>query len=172
MERWVNIIQRNTPRKVPIDSPPEWLVCTDASRWGWGYVAVNSGTNEVRTFGDRWSPHMEATYGDQLGSSVFAEPKGVVNSVIHLFSSRDPVRRIRIATDNTATQFSFKRGFSSCALHLNQSIGRLRNLYPDLVIDTMYIPGEDNPADGPSRGRPLTPGQTQEAADQLLRVMG
>jgi hypothetical protein len=172
MDRWTRIIQSNKPRKVPVDAPPEWLICTDASRWGWGYLAVNSGTNEVRTFGARWSDHMEKTYGDQLGSSVFAEPKGVVNSVLHLLSVHDPVRRVRIATDNTATRFSFQRGFSSVALHLNQCIMRLKEIFPDLVIDMMYIPGEENPADGPSRGKPLTAVQAHEAAGDLLRVMG
>lgn len=172
MASWVELIARNEPRKVPVDIEPEWLLCSDASRWGWGYVAVNSATNEVRTHGAPWSAYMERTHGDKLGSSTFAEPHGVVNSVCHLFTPRDGVRRILIATDNTATRWSFERGFSSHALHLNQCIGRLKSMLPGVDFKMTYVPGADNPADGPSRGAPIPEHQLPAMANSLRRVVG
>ena len=172
ISEWVQLIAANTPRPVPIETEPEWTVATDASRFGWGYVAFSHSTGEVRTHGAKWDAYMEEKYGDQLGHSTVAEPHGAVNSVLHLFAPRDGVRRIRLATDNSATRWSFGRGFSTHSMAINMAIGRLRALLPSLIVTMTYLPGEINPADGPSRGRPLSPEQAKAAANSLRQVMG
>lgn len=168
MESWTSLVARNEPRHVPAVVEPEWMVFSDASRWGWGYVAIEAATMQVRSHGERWAPQMQAAHGERLGQSTFAEPHAVVNSLLHLIAPGAGVRRVRVATDNTATLYSFGRGFSSHALHLNQCISRLKELLPGVVVEMIFIPGKENPADGPSRGRPAT----EAEFESLRQVMG
>lgn len=172
IKSWVDLIERNKPRHVPLDEEPQWLIATDASRFGWGYVAINTASHQIRSHGVPWSPYLEQKYGENLGHSTTAEPIGLVNSVCHLFAPHKGVRKVRIATDNTATKFSFNRGFSTHSLIINQSIGRLRSLFPDTDFDIVHVAGIHNWADGPSRGRPLSPDEEQEAAHDMLQSMG
>jgi hypothetical protein len=152
-------------------SEPEWLVCTDASRYGWGYVALNESTGDIRHYGAPWSAHMEHTHGEKLGSSVFAEPHGVVNSIFHLFALSKPTR-VKLGTDNTATQASFTRGFNSHSPAINDCIRRLRERFPRLDIDFVYIQGASNPADFASRGGNVDSKDAGQLAQSLRQVMG
>jgi hypothetical protein len=175
MEEWVKRIEKNKPRHVPVHVDPEWIIATDASRWGWGYVATNVATHEVRTYGACWSDEMQQLHGDRLGASTFAEPHAVINAIAHVFTPRDKIRRIRIATDNSATMYSFNRGFSTHVEHLNTCIGHLEHMRKqlgDMQVELTFIKGESNPSDGPSRGRPLTEEEREKAATTLLQVVG
>ena len=69
LDRWTALLLANKPRKVPKESTPEWLVMSDASRWGWGYVALQSATGELRHHGAPWSAEMERCHGDRLGAA-------------------------------------------------------------------------------------------------------
>ncbi len=170
MERWMRILLENKPRKVPVSKEPEWIVATDASRWGWGYVAVNSETHEVRTHGSAWSPYMEHRYGERLGSSVLAEPKGLVNAMCHLLApDRDSAKKVLVLSDNSATCAAVNRGFSTHALHLNACIGQLKNSFPQYEFEVQHIAGQENPADKPSRNSQLSEQEAAEAAQALLR---
>ena len=152
LERWTRICTDNAPRVVRPRGRPEWLICTDASRWGWGYVAVNEATGELRQYGAPWSQHMERQYGDKhLGSSVFAEPYGVVNSLCHLLRPGEATRVV-VGTDSTVARAAFARGYNSHSVHINRCIRRLQEAFGDLTIEFVHIPGISNPADGLSRG--------------------
>jgi len=172
IEEWAALVIENKPREVPTaHAAPEWIVATDASRWGWGYLAVKS-NGEVRAHGERWSAQMERLFGDRLGASTFAEPHGVVNAMCHLIAPRDGVKRVRIATDNTATECSFNRGFSSHALHLNACIGRLQDTYVGTRFELVHIAGVLNPADPYSRGVSQTAAERMAGAERLRQVVG
>jgi len=172
MEEWTNIVVENRPRKVVVYSEPEWYLCTDASRWGWGYVAVQSITGEVRSHGAPWDAAFEARHGDMLGHSTFAEPHGVVNSLCHLVAPGAGVRRVRVATDNMATRWAFDKGWSPHAPQFNSALTRLHGMLPGVAIEMMFIKGESNPADKPSRGGVYTREALGAVADCLRQVMG
>jgi len=172
MEEWTQLIVQNSPRRVRAMTDPEWLVCTDASRWGWGYVAVHSFTGEVRSHGARWSSYMEKMHGNQLGSSTFAEPHGVVNSLCHLIAPGAGVQRVRVATDNMATRWAFEKGWSPHAPQFNFCLARFKRIFPEMHIEMSYVKGELNPADRPSRGASYTSEEMGAVADCLRQVMG
>ena len=172
MQSWVDIVERNQPRVVPTNDSPEWILHTDASRRGWGYVAICVATNVFRYHGQSWSTYMQETHGDRLGHSTFAEPHAVRAALCHLFAPHSNIKRIRVCTDNLATFFSFKRQFSTHCLHLNALIDKIKAHCPGVEIDMAYVPGELNWADAPSRGRDLTPAEQEEAAKALLRELG
>ena len=152
LEHWTTLVLRNQPRKVPQQTPPEYIVATDASEWGWGYFAVHNRTGTIHTFGAPWTPAFRGIYGDRLGVSTFTEPQAVVNACCHLLDPRRPVR-VRIATDNTVTEAAIGRGYSTRSYHINECLRRLRQIFSaDFVFDATYLPGELNPADPLSRG--------------------
>lgn len=172
MEEWVGVISANQPRAVPLRARPEWLVTTDASRWGWGYVAYNPATCETRCHGAAWSPFMEDKYGDQLGHSTFAEPHGIVNALCHLLRGRDNIQYVCVGTDNIASACVLNRGFSSHSQALNECVGRLKLAFPQLDLEVRYTPGATNPADPLSRGRSITTDDQLQAASSLRRMWG
>lgn len=172
MQRWTEIALCNKPRRVVVDEEPEWIICTDASRWGWGYCAFNTATGEVRCHGARWPEALEAQLGDQLGHSTTAEPHAITLSVLHLVAPLGPVRSVRIGTDNSAAMWSFRREFSSRSLEINRAITRLRLAMPDIRFDIAHIPGATNPADKLSRGGEYKETELQEVGESILRVMG
>jgi len=174
IEEWVSRIAANEPRAVPDRrSDAEWIIATDASLYGWGYVALCSATGQTTSFGAPWSKEAVQQFGGLLGRSTWAEPRAVVNALCHWrCPERYEVARVLVLSDNSATVSSFNRGFSTRSLVLNQQIARLRSQLPSLDIELRHIEGSLNPADGPSRGVPLLAPSLAEAAEQLRLVVG
>jgi len=179
MEKWTELCLANEPRRVKRSSAPAWLVCTDASAWGWGYRAFNYTTGEIRKFGAKWSDDDKRnlfSIKDGHKRSVYAEPRAVHHSLLHLFNANEPSSsisfidaakdmlppgaaedervKICIATDNSATQHTFNTGFASRSFDINRTIKDIKDRFPDshFDIDVFFVPGKFNPADKPSRG--------------------
>ena len=84
-------------------------------------------------------------------------------------------QRVRVLTDNTATQAVFQRGFSSRSYHMNECVSRLRKIFgDDFAFDFAYLPGAINPADGLSRGVVASGESARDSmsAAELQRVAG
>lgn len=173
LERWSALVARNVPCPVPVQREPEWLMETDASLWGWGYVACNTSTGEVRMHGEKWSAQMWRQHGLKLRRSTFAEPHGIHNALCHLLSSTGP-RRVRIGTDSTVARASFERGFNSHSYDINEVLRRTRATFgPDFSIEFFHVPGSINVADSLSRGgRSLTTAEVDAARTSLWRDLG
>jgi hypothetical protein len=176
LESWTDIAVANAPFVVaPMDDECDWYVATDASRYGWGYVALNPTTGELRYHGAPWSRHMEEQYEYKLGSSVFAEPHGITNSLLHLLRPGE-AKRVRVGTDNTASLYSFDRGFNTHSPHINDCIRRLEERLAPTVFEWMFVPGKvnDQLADGFSRGLRTTVESSErgEMVERLHQVMG
>jgi hypothetical protein len=157
---WTNKCLDNQPHRLEPNNSSNltWVVCTDACRFGWGYVALNIKTGEVRQHGERWRYSFFAAHHPtgELGRSVFTEPHGLHNSLRHLLQPRpgEPKQHVIVGTDNIATRAGFARGYNSVSFSMNKCIEQTQKLYKDYyTFEFRYIAGSDNVhADAMSRG--------------------
>jgi hypothetical protein len=171
MVEWTSLARANAPRVVRESEPASWFVCTDASKWGWGYVALNRATGAFRTYGQQWTTEQLSKIFSRnniykIKKSVYSEPLAVYYSLCHLLNSNEPMQlkfaeeitkriKICVATDNSSTAFTMKKGFATRSFDINHQIQNLKHSFPDshFDIDFSFIPGWMNPADDDSRGR-------------------
>ena len=174
LQRWTDRALRNRPRYVPEesvpDAQPDWLVCVDACRTGFGYVALCPRTGKAHHHGQKWPAAFAAKNRHRLHQSVFTEPEGVVMSMCHLLSRTDSVQRIHIWTDSVTTMRGGQKGYNSRSEQVNDALRRLRTLFPEdhYFFSYAHIKGSDNTvADAASRGRRVTFAEVQGAASQM-----
>ena len=152
LEEWTRLVLDNVPRRVPAETEADLFVACDASRWGYGFVAFDALTGAVHHHGEKWRWPLVQRYGRAaFQRSVFTEPLGIVNSMCRLLHPEKP-RTVRIGTDNTPSEATFRRGFNSRSFHLNACVSRLKTLFPHHRFELVYVPGPLNPSDGVSRG--------------------
>lgn len=170
MEKWTSLIFANAPRTVSPSSDTAWYICTDASRFGWGYVALHK-SGEIRTHGERWSTEqLQDIYArggfQKMSKSVYSEPLAVYFSLCHLLKNNNNMDlhfapeisenlryKIQLATDNVSTKYTLQRGFASRSYDLNVAVRNIRNAFPQskFDIDFHYVPGKQNVSDPYSR---------------------
>ncbi len=188
MEAWTMLAAANEPRRVRESAPPEWFVCTDASAWGWGYVAFCAATGEIRTHGHAWSrDQLSAIFArcgaDKIRKSVYSEPLAVYCALCHLLKKGVPMTlefpaeleselrtKIRVATDNSSACHTINRGFASRSFDLNEQIARLKDAFPEshFDIDLSFVPGSRNLADAFSRNK-VSSASTELGASEVIR---
>ena len=177
LEQWTAVIAANKPRVVPRrDGPASFIVATDACRYGWGFVALNTATNEVFCYGARWFPDFVKRHSDKLHRSVFTEPNAVVFSVAKLVQLQrvQDGCKIILLTDNTVTEVAFNRGFNSRSFDVNACVQELLRRFPGVVFEFRYVAGPQNPADFFSRhpGKVASEEQREMVAAHLRRLAG
>jgi hypothetical protein len=177
LERWTDLVLRNVPRVVPVRfENPEWLIATDASALGWGYVAYNTATGEARAYGGAWYADFVRHHGDKIGKSTFSEPKGILFSLVHLFKQfpSSTATTISLLTDNTVSEASFNKGYNSHSFDINETLRELHRRFPAHRIKFSYVPGPVNPADYFSRnpGKIASEEEREKAAADLRLVSG
>jgi hypothetical protein len=169
LTEWTRLILANHPRVVPREVPPDLFVATDASAWGWGFVAFDQVTGGAPHHGEPWAQKFLQKYGpENVHHSVFTEPHAIVNAMCRLLRADRP-RTVAIGTDNTAAEATFRRGYNGRSFNLNECVDKLRGLFPTHQFVLAHVPGPLNPADGLSRGRGLPEGVDTIG---LRRVMG
>ena len=188
LEKWTSIASCNEPRLLKASADPSWFVCTDASAWGWGYVALNRQTGEIRCHGQKWSKQQLSSIFSRNGihkikKSVYSEPLAVYFSLCHLLKSGSPMKlnfakeiaqnlriKINVATDNSATRHTMNRGFASRSFDINQAIKKLKEDFPEseFDIELSFVPGWRNPSDPFSRGKHLQSNGVNTANGQIL----
>jgi hypothetical protein len=169
--QWTSLAVANSPRHVKLSSLPSWFISTDASKWGWGYVAFNTATGEIRCHGQRWTrTQLSAIFAregsQKIRKSVYSEPLGVILSLRHLLrpqsqqsvsvSIPDELRQlIHVASDNSSTVHLFNKGFASRSYDINKLIQALEADFPKARFDIrmVHVDGELNLGDGFSRGK-------------------
>jgi hypothetical protein len=163
LREWTEQVLRNTPRSVPKRCDAEWLVVTDASRWGWGYLALHTASGDVRAHSQAWDAETVRRYRDKLGHSSFAEPRAITNAMCHLLTASD--RKVRIASDSIVAVASGRRGFNTHSYWVNDTVNKLHNSFPFVEFEWLHVPGRHNIADGRSRGLSASAATGQEASD-------
>ena len=104
---------QNKPRAHGAQHDVTWRLCTDACRFGWGYVALNDSTGEVRWHGARWTSDFASRNRGKLHRSTFTEPEAVVASCCHLLRRNGKRQRVVVGTDNIPTKCNFEKGFGA-----------------------------------------------------------
>jgi hypothetical protein len=173
LEEWTLLALKNNPRLLKQSSDPKWFLCTDASAHGWGYVALNQETGEIRFFGAKWTRQQLVKIFSRNGThkikkSVYSEPLAIYFSLCHFLKDGEKVKiefaeefknelkmKIRVATDNVSAQQTMNRGFASRSFDINEAIKKLREAFPlsDFEFEFCFVPGWCNPADPFSRGK-------------------
>jgi hypothetical protein len=177
LELWTNQVLKNVPRFVHSKNSglPDWLVCVDACRFGFGYVALNPRTGETRVHGQRWPREFAAKYRNLLHRSVFTEPHGVKMSMCHLLNHTGEKQHVHIWTDSVTTMTSGNKGYNSRSELVNQCLTDLKKLFPtELYTFTFqHIAGASNTvADAKSRGRQVSFQDVEGAAAHMLAMFG
>ena len=199
LTKWTQLSFDNSPRQVKPSSDLKWFVATDASSWGWGYVAFDMESGSIQTHGQRWTKKQLVDIFSRNGvhkikKSVYSEPLAIYFSLCHLLKSDSPKKmhlssvaststlqrtKVHVATDNSAAQHTMNRGFASRSFDINKSIENLRSAFPESNFDISYsyVPGYRNPADAFSRGKAssvstMNGKQQQELYENLRWAMG
>lgn len=145
------IIANNTPSVVTAEplallDAPEVVVCSDATLTGFGGVLLRE-CHEPASFGAR--------FATPLTSIAIAEASALLAAVT-AFASDIRGRRVLLLVDNTSVLHACRRPTKAC-LELRSVVDRLRARLTELHITARicHVTSETNPADAPSRGRPL-----------------
>jgi len=142
--RWVKEVIAAPPRELEIDDLPiDAIVFVDASVDAWGAVCVDA-EGKVTSIAWPWEAEQN------LWSSVKSEPRAAWAAVRTLM--KPDWKRIQLVTDHAPLVWAAKRGHGK-AYEYNRTLTQLQAT--GITVDTVYIPGPSNPADEPSRGRPV-----------------
>jgi len=156
--QWIdNHLQEPEVELTPAIPPPEAVVYTDASEFGWGaVVTLSSGT--AFTIGEQWTIEDRTSWN--LASSVTAESLALVKAIQQIASVNS--EHIRVFTDHMPLVYAFKRGYAK-AYAYNWAILVLKNTFPKLELSVEWVKGILNvEADAISRGmKKPTDGSTE-----------
>lgn len=170
LERWTNQVLDNVPQPIPHYGPVEcrYIICVDASGWGWGGICLDTFTGGVLSVQEPWSVES----GLRGGSSVHTEPRGVT-CAIRRFIRLDNADGVLVLTDHMPLVSVNAAGLAHCWQY-NRMLDDLR-CYPRTHFFFQHIAGVSNPVDGLSRGETVTEvsplaRQARALAGDLTRV--
>jgi len=185
IDTWSALALSNKPRLVPKPMDPNVLICLDASRYGWGYVAHDLVSGAVFFHGEKWSPAFVKRFGkDRLRRSTFTEPWAVHFTKQHLLkrlpSDATSTRHFLIGTDSVTAAALHRKGYSARSFDLNAVATVDRSAFPELRCSYAHIEGAQNViADALSRGNKLPLDETlgkmeliQWMKSSLQRLLG
>lgn len=151
MARWTFVAIANAPRLVRKRLPvPDVLACVDASADGWGYTALDTRDNAAYRHGAKWTEAQRAHFGQRVLFSTFTEPQGVLHMVRHLVpqlpNAGARTLAFRVGTDSVTAAATFRRGYSSHSLDLNNIAlaARSEPLFRDHQWTFVHIAGTEN----------------------------
>jgi hypothetical protein len=140
------LAKQPVPMAPPIEAP-QLEITTDASSWGWGAVCRDVLTGKIQVAAVPWS--QADRHRHNVGSSVSSEPLAVVRAAC-LFVGSD-LDRVRINCDHAPLVFAGSAGYARCRTY-NETLCRLRELFPNTAFRFSFVPGRENKADELSRG--------------------
>jgi hypothetical protein len=157
LERWTEIVLRNSPRAVKPPLDLEIILECDASKWGWSFCGLHLATDEPFAYKAPWSDEMRRRFGEKLGESTFAEPFGVLYSLERMREHFPDATRFGVTNDNNVAVISHQRAFNSRSWHINECMRHRELLMPEnrFSISLRHVAGVNNIADSGSRGGPV-----------------
>ena len=171
--QWTREVMRNQPIVVRPHGRANWLVAVDACATGFGYVAVNPETGDVRLHGQRWPRAFYVANLFKMHRSAFTEPHGVIMSMCHLLEYTGVLQRVHVWTDSVTARAVGAKGFNARSADINDCGRRLRQLFPPqfFVFSFAHLAGKLNVgADALSRGAKVDEVDVAGEAARLLQL--
>ena len=160
---WRRLLLRNQEATVVLEAAsPDFLLATDASKWGFGAVLIDRRTGKVASCGGAWSPLESARSINELEIMALARGAEAFHDTIRHHSTS-------VYIDNEAARSSLRRG-SSKSYMLNL---RVSDALPKLshINGTLYrVASANNPSDEPSRNKNVDLEKTRQWASTLHLV--
>lgn len=148
LQQWIETLIQNTPTAMFVSVPDYDLqLFIDASDYGWGCVSFTRGS--VKEAGQRWSDEERSRFN--LASSVVSEPLGAWKAIAQNVTKDH--KHVLVVTDHLPLKYAGNRGYGK-AWSYNELCKKLGEHFPTTKFTFAYIKGEQNIADGISRGIP------------------
>ena len=128
---------------VASEDTPQFVLCTDASKSGYGGVLVDRVSARVWTVGGSWLPHESARSINELEMLAVAVSLKVFEKIIS-------GKQVHLFVDNEATRAALNKGRSRSFM-FNHKIVHTLPFVRKYVPIISRITSEDNPSDEPSR---------------------
>lgn len=162
LRQWRADVLAAPPRHVTGPSPPDLVIIVDASRWGWGAIAIDELGREMSAK-HAWSLADQRAF--DTGSSVRSEPEGVYRSCCR-FIRPGHHKKVFIWSDSSASVGAFNKQHS-LSYFMNRCIYKLQCAFPGVEFILRHVPGKLNPADRGSRGDDETTPEQWDRAREL-----
>ena len=143
---WSELALQNQWRGIEARRPPQHVLVTDASKWGWGGFVLNLATGAVRQVQGKWQDGYQGRR-----KSVYAETEGIKEALLATFAANEAAD-ILILTDSDAAKGAFRKG-RSMIFELNRAILAVQEHRPLLSIRVEHVEGKANVSDDLSRGK-------------------
>jgi hypothetical protein len=164
LQEWALMAIANRPRSIENKIYTD-VICTDASKEGWGFCHLNIATGGVKVEQGMWPPEY-----DDAHISTHAESMAIYKAIHMCISPREP-RTVLLLTDAAVSATCINK-LHAKAWYVNWILHCLAKNFPHLRIVAQHIPGEMNISDGVSRGDSITTLDTEEVGMWLRRYLG
>jgi hypothetical protein len=164
LQGWASMAITNRPRSLE-DKIYTDVICTDASKYGWGFCHLNIATGGVNINQGEWPVEFE-----YAGVSTRAESQAIYKA-IHMCIPASEKRTVLLLTDAEVSANCINKRYAK-AWYINWILYCLVSRFPYLEIRAQHIPGETNIADGVSRGESIQSLDTGEVGKWLRRYLG
>lgn len=146
LENLFHAILSNSPVPIPLESIiAHYILCTDASKRGYGAFLFSRNSGEYWSFGGEFTPE------ENCHPIVELEARALMLA-LQRFSPKLSSSTVDIYLDNTTVAHCLKKRRSN-AFHLSKILAQVSPLLQSLKVYTIqYVPSGCNPADAPSRG--------------------
>ena len=139
---WIDEVLDSAPvpyfSSLPVPVPP--TIVSDASGNGWGAILIDK--ERIAPIAGKWRVHM--------GSSVQAEPQGVLEAALALFPDGAPPV-VSVLVDHLPLVYA-ANSLAPRAYSYNSALLELKDHFPSTRFVFSFLPGRLNLADGLSRG--------------------
>ena len=140
LQAWTDDVLRNAPTSIPprVDNEDVTIFC-EASKWGWGAVALDHAIGSVRFHSAPWPASFTSAR-----HSVRAEPRAILEAARRIVPQHSK-RRFRFFTDSVTAKAVYKAGYSA-DFETNSVVATLRREFQQVHFEFNFIAGKLNTA--------------------------
>lgn len=164
LQQWTELAIANRPRSLAEKVYTD-VICTDASKSGWGFCHMDLRCGGVSIRQGNWS----AEY-DEKRISTHAESDAINAAICMAIDPRER-RTLLVLTDADVPATCLNKKYAK-SWYINQVLHRIATSFPHLTVVAQHIPGETNIVDGVSRGESIATLDTGEVGKWLRRHVG